>query len=343
MRSCAGDAGAAHGAGTTTRAPTATRCSARHSPAGRCTSCARRCPNRPGVVAEIALALGAPASTSSTWRSRRRRTTARGWSRCGSAARSDAERARAADRRARIPGGQAPMNVRFDPARGAVRAAAPAARQVDLPSRRAARGDGLRAGAHRELPATPPTPTRRSRPSARSARSSRRAARRSSCAAPACARRARPSEPIDVGNAGTLLRLLPGWLAAQDGPLVHARRRRVDPPPARRPDRRAAALMGARARGARRALRAADGPRRAPARDLLRAGGGQRPGQVVRAARRARRRRRRRRSASPPAAATTPSGCCWRAGVAIRRDGRHVTRGQRRRARARAASGSRAI
>ena len=26
-----------------------------------------------------------------------------------------------------------------------------------------------------------------------------------------------PDEPIDVGNAGTLLRLLPGWLAAQDG------------------------------------------------------------------------------------------------------------------------------
>ena len=26
-----------------------------------------------------------------------------------------------------------------------------------------------------------------------------------------------PEEPIDVGNAGTLLRLLPGWLAAQDG------------------------------------------------------------------------------------------------------------------------------
>jgi 3-phosphoshikimate 1-carboxyvinyltransferase len=26
-----------------------------------------------------------------------------------------------------------------------------------------------------------------------------------------------PAEPIDVGNAGTLMRLLPGWLAAQDG------------------------------------------------------------------------------------------------------------------------------
>ncbi|MEA2148189.1 MAG: 3-phosphoshikimate 1-carboxyvinyltransferase, partial [Solirubrobacteraceae bacterium] len=26
-----------------------------------------------------------------------------------------------------------------------------------------------------------------------------------------------PDGPIDVGNAGTLMRLLPGWLAAQDG------------------------------------------------------------------------------------------------------------------------------
>ena len=26
-----------------------------------------------------------------------------------------------------------------------------------------------------------------------------------------------PDGPIDVGNAGTLLRLLPGWLAAQEG------------------------------------------------------------------------------------------------------------------------------
>ena len=26
-----------------------------------------------------------------------------------------------------------------------------------------------------------------------------------------------PERPIDVGNAGTLMRLLPGWLAAQEG------------------------------------------------------------------------------------------------------------------------------
>src|SRR5204863_1261939 len=43
-----------------------------------------------------------------------------------------------------------------------------------------------------------------------------------------------PAEPIDVGNAGTLLRLLPGWLAFQDGRAytldgdVSIRRRPVD-------------------------------------------------------------------------------------------------------------------
>jgi len=43
-----------------------------------------------------------------------------------------------------------------------------------------------------------------------------------------------PGEPIDVGNAGTLMRLLPGWLAAQDGRVFELdgdasiRRRPVD-------------------------------------------------------------------------------------------------------------------
>ena len=38
---------------------------------------------------------------------------------------------------------------------------------------------------------------------------------------------------LDVGNSGTLMRLLPGWLAGQPGRRVDARRRRVDPAPAR--------------------------------------------------------------------------------------------------------------
>ena len=101
-----------------------------------------------------------------------------------------------------------------------------------------------------------------------------------------------PDGPIDVGNAGTLLRLLPGWLAAQEGRSFtldgdeSIRRRPVDrvAEPLR--------LMGADARRARGPLPAADDPRRAPALDLLRAAGRERPGQVVRAAGGARRRRR---------------------------------------------------
>ncbi len=38
---------------------------------------------------------------------------------------------------------------------------------------------------------------------------------------------------IDVGNSGTLLRLLPGWLAGPGRGPVDAGRRRVDPAPAR--------------------------------------------------------------------------------------------------------------
>ena len=55
-----------------------------------------------------------------------------------------------------------------------------------------------------------------------------------------------PQGVIDVGNAGTLMRLLPGWLAFQDDRRLHTGRRRVDPPASGRPDRRAAAEMGAR-------------------------------------------------------------------------------------------------
>ena len=47
-----------------------------------------------------------------------------------------------------------------------------------------------------------------------------------------------PDGVIDVHNSGTLLRLLPGLLAGQPAGALHARRRRVDPPPAGRPRRR---------------------------------------------------------------------------------------------------------
>ena len=49
---------------------------------------------------------------------------------------------------------------------------------------------------------------------------------------------AQPTGVIDVGNAGTLLRLLPGWLAGPARGRVDPRRRRVDPAPAGRPHRR---------------------------------------------------------------------------------------------------------
>ena len=155
----------------------------------------------------------------------------------------------------------------------------------------------------------------------------------------------RRRRPIDVGNAGTLMRLLPGLAGIPGGRELHARRRRVDPPPAGRPDRRAAAADGRRDRGPGRTLPAVHRPRRAAARDRIRAPGGQRPGEVVRAAGRPGHRtddgdRARRRRA------TTPSGCCCAAGAdgepragprtAARTDGR-----QRRRARAGASRGPR--
>ena len=146
-----------------------------------------------------------------------------------------------------------------------------------------------------------------------------------------------PDEPIDVGNAGTLLRLAARLARRTGGPLVHARRRRVDPPPARRPDRRATAPDGRSARRARRTLRAADRTRHAPARDRLRAGGRKRPGQVLRAARRTRRRRRHhRRRAHPQPRPHRAHAAARRRRHPPQRSPRH--RRQRRRAAARAHS-----
>ena len=82
-----------------------------------------------------------------------------------------------------------------------------------------------------------------------------------------------PEATIDVGNAGTLLRLLPGWLAAQEGRSFtldgdeSIRRRPVDriAVPLASDGRRAGCAGGTTA--------APDGAGRAPARDLLRAAG----------------------------------------------------------------------
>ena len=55
------------------------------------------------------------------------------------------------------------------------------------------------------------------------------------------------SAAIDVGNAGTLLRLLPGLARGAARRDLGARRRRLDPAASGRPDRRAAAADGRRA------------------------------------------------------------------------------------------------
>ena len=131
---------------------------------------------------------------------------------------------------------------------------------------------------------------------------------------------------IDVGNAGTLMRLLPGLARGARGAGVDRRRRRVDPPPPGRPDRRAAAADG-RARSRRRAgrfppFRVYGARLRSIAYELPVAS---RAGEVVRAARGARRRRLDDGDRAGPLAATTRSGCSPRAGVTIHRHGRRVT------------------
>ena len=97
-----------------------------------------------------------------------------------------------------------------------------------------------------------------------------------------------PGGPIDVGNAGTLMRLLPGWLAAQEGRIFvldgdSSIRRRPG-----RPDRRAAAPDGRRHPRHRRPLPAVRRLRHAAVGDHLRDADGERAGEVLRAARRAR-------------------------------------------------------
>ena len=116
---------------------------ARGRPRGRrrWPSCASSVPNRPGVVAEVALALGRGTSTSSTWRCTRRPTTRPARSRCGSPARSDAREAERPDRGARPPGGARVSRVLRPRAPRPARHAHRAARQVDLAPRRAAGRD----------------------------------------------------------------------------------------------------------------------------------------------------------------------------------------------------------
>ena len=119
------------------------------------------------------------------------------------------------------------------------------------------------------------------------------------------------SAEIDVGNAGTLLRIMPGWLAGQpEGEWTFD----GDDSIRRRPvDRIAEPLrqMGADVDCRDGLLAAADGARRRAPRDRLRDAGRERAGQVVPAARRAAGRGRDDDPRDPARRATTPSGC-WR-------------------------------
>ena len=183
----------------------------------------------------------APASTSRTWRCIRLPTCAPARSRCGSPASAEAERA-AGIVRGLGHGVSVSRVTRFAPSgplRGTVRAPA---RQVDQPPRGADRRRWGRGRRRSRATSTPPTrgrPSTRSRRSGQRSRSSARRARPvarsagragSGCVARGAIRPRREPVPIDVENAGTLLRILPGWLAGQADRRVDPRRRRVDPP-----------------------------------------------------------------------------------------------------------------
>ena len=235
-------------------------------------------PNRPGVVAELALALGRAGVNIDDMALLPRR-------------RQRAGRGRALDRgeRAGASGGGAARGAgpRW---RGVTCASSPprrcAARSSPPPDKSISHRAALLAAMAPSRCAcattsTRPTRTRRSPPSRRSARSSSSAARRAgdprrrACAARAGRRRDRRRQrrhaDAPAARAGS-----PGSRAAVD-----ARRRRVDPPPPRRPDR--ASRCAGWARGSMRPRTASrrSRSRRAAARDRVRAAGRERAGQVA--------------------------------------------------------------
>ena len=253
----------------------------------------------------------------------RRRTTRR--------ARRAVDRRRAPTRReaerliggARLHGGAA-MNVRSRPRRPAcaARSRAPPDKSI---SHRAALLGAMTAEPVRvtQLP-------RRGRHALDAAPRCRRSARSSSERADELADpRAGPARgraadgAIDVGNAGTLMRLLPGLARRAGGRRVDARRRRVDPPPARStasPSR--CAQMGAQLDARDGPLPAVHGPRRAACTGIeyeLPVACAQVKSCVLLAGLLADGRDD--ASSSPRRAATTPSGCSRAAGARVERDG----------------------
>ena len=245
--------------GTRARARSAGGCSRPTWPAARCTSCASSVPNRPGVVAEVALALGRagvnildmalyPASDMSPARSP-----------CGWRRRS-ADEAQAA-RRGPRPDGGAAVNVRFapgEPLRGTVVAppdkslshrAALMAAMTDEP----VRDHRLPRRRRHELDARRRAGARRAGRAAR--RLAGRARRRPAGGGAGRRDRRRQRRHADAAAAG---------LAGRAGRgALDARRRRLDPAPPGRPDRRAAAADGRVDRRARGPLPAVHGGRAA--------------------------------------------------------------------------------
>ena len=224
-------------------------------PAARCTSCASSVPNRPGVDRrDRARARPRRASTSSTWRCIPAPDTVEGTVALWIAGDADGARGGGAARRARAAGGARVNASRFEPGgplRGTVVAAG---RQVAVAPRRAVRRDERRAGADHELPRRRGHALDAARRAGARARWWRSATARSWSAAPGLRAPRGRHGAIDVGNAGTLMRLLPGLARGPGGRRVDAGRRRVDPPAPGRPRRRAAARDGRRDGGARRAL-----------------------------------------------------------------------------------------
>ena len=197
------------------RGASAPRCSRSGCSAARRARSASSVPNKPGVVALDRARAGARGHQHHGHVARARgRQPHRRSSRCGCARRTPSARSSSSPSSATRRHERRLLRAR----RAAARRGHRAAGQVDLPPRGAVRRDVERDGADRELPARrghDVDARRRARARRRGVDASggrgRRARRR-----PRRRARARRA-PIDVGNAGTLMRLLPGWLAAQEG------------------------------------------------------------------------------------------------------------------------------
>ena len=176
-------------------------------------------PNRPGVIAEIALALGEAGVNIGDLALSPSRDKARAWWRCGSAAMSRRRGRRISWRASASPSCEhdAPrMNVRFEPAAALTGTVAPPADKSI--SHRAALLGAMSSEPVRITNYLQAADTTSTLEAVRSLGALVEQHGSDVVIRGTGLREARePEQPIDVGNAGTLLRLLPGWLAAQQG------------------------------------------------------------------------------------------------------------------------------